>query len=620
MSLIYVRYSLRRMNGLSLRNRLRISILGLVVTVVLALSVLNLQSSVQETFADAEERARLVAAQIASYLSGRMEAEGTPPANSQAAEDMASDDPVLSQMLHRSSIYSGFVSEILVTDARNRILAASDQDRVGKPAASRSSFSDMVQRQTWGSLFHLLNSGEDYTIETPAGSHLRAKVVISSALLRTALVPQLRQLLVVALVSLLLSGLLAIVISDLVGRSLERIGRDIESISTGETKEPGERFESAELASLQVKLSLLGKQYHGAREDANILRTNIDQMIQRLEEAVLLFDAEGCLQTAGPSAERLLAKSREELLGKTFDGLFPDWTPMGAAIQSAVRLRTSVSGRAVSYARNNMPDAKLLVSVEAVNSSDNKPLGTLVTLRDAEVRQQLESDIDVSGRIAAIHRLTSGVAHEMKNPLNGIALHLELARTKVPEDQPQLASELDVASKELLRLDRVVKTFLNFSRPMDLRMTGCELTEIVREVVSQAGMMNLNSGVTFAIASNLQSPEVHADRVLSKQAILNVLTNAMEAMPNGGEVQVGIDKVFDDYVVSVSDSGAGIPPEISDRIYNLYFTTKPDGKGVGLAETFMVMQLHNGSIDFDSQPGKGTTFRLRFPTKELAAA
>ncbi len=608
------------MNALTLRNRLRISILGLVVTVVLALSVLNLQSSVQETFADAEERARLVAEQIAGYLSGKIQAAGNPPIDSLASEATAAGDPVLTQMLHRSSVYSGFVSEILVTDTRNRVLAASNQNRAGQFAASRPSFSGIRQRQTWISLFHLLSSGEDYTIESAAGSRLWVQVVISSALLRTVLVPKLRQLLIVALVSLLLSGLLAIVISDLVGGSLERIGRDIENISTGESKEPAEPFESAELASLQVKLSLLGKQYRGAREDADILRHNIDQMIQRLEEAVLLFDEEGCLQTAGPPAERLLAKSREELVGKTLDEVFPVWTQTGAAIQSAVRLRTSVFNRAVSYARNNLPDTKLLVSVEAVNSSANKPLGTLVTLRDAEVRRQLESNIDMSDRIAAIHRLTSGVAHEIKNPLNAITLHLELARAKVREDQPLLVSELEVVSKDLLRLDRVVKTFLNFSRPMDLRMTECNLTEIVGEALVQAGMLKGSHGIKFVFDSTVPNPVVLADRVLSKQAILNVLTNALEAMPNGGEVQVGIEKRFDDYVVNISDSGAGIQPEISERIYNLYFTTKPDGKGVGLAEAFMVMQLHNGSIDFDCQPGKGSTFRLRFPGKSLEPA
>ncbi len=608
------------MNALTLKNRLRISILGLVVTIVLALSVLNLQNSVQESLDDAEERASLVAEQITSYLSEAIQAKGTPPVDSRTAEAFAASDSVLTRMLQRYSVLSAFVSEILVTDTQNRILAASSRDRVGPLAVSRPSFSGIGLRQTLPTLFHLLNSGEDYTVESAAGPHLRVKVVISSALLRNELIPELRQLLVAVLISLLLSGLLTIVISDLVGGSLERIGRDIEDISTGETKEPAEPFESEELAGLQVKLSLLGKQYRGAREDASTLRQNIDQMIQSLQEAVLLFDEEGCLQTAGLPAERLLAKRHDELVGKTLDEVFPAWTPIGAAIQSAVRLRTSVFNRTVSYARNNLPDTKLLVSVEAVNSSANKPLGTLVTLRDAEVRRQLESDIDMSGRIAAIHRLTSGVAHEMKNPLNAITLHLELARAKVREDQPQLTSALEVASKDLLRLDRVVKTFLDFSRPMDLRMTECNLTEIVSEVVAQAGMLNASRGVTFAFEPTVPNPVVLADRVLCKQAILNVLTNAIEATPSSGQVRVGVEEWFGNYEVKISDSGAGVPPEISARIYNLYFTTKPDGTGVGLAEAFMVMQLHNGSIAFDSQPGKGSTFRLRFPAKAAIAA
>ena len=591
------------MNALTLRNRLRISIFALVVTVVFALSVLNLQSSVQERFADADERAQLVASQVANFL------------NRETASETAIAGSVLSQMLERSSIYSSVVSEILVTDGNNRIVASSSRGRTGDLAARRVSFSDIRKRQTWASLFQVLRSREDYIVTSPVGAHLKAEVVVSSALLRADLVPELRQLLVVALVSILLSGLLGIVISDMVGGSLERIGRDIERISTGESKELGEEFASAELSSLQVKLSLLGKQYRGAREDAATLRTNIEQMIQRLEEAVLLFDIEGCLQTAGPAAERLLSKSREELVGKSIDDVFPAWTQIGAAVQSAVKLNTSIFGRPIAYARNNMPDARLLLRVEAVSGSGNQPLGTLVTLRDADIGKQLESKLDISGRIASIHRLTSGVAHEFKNPLNGIALHLDLARAKVGEDQQQLAGELDIAAKELLRLDHVVKTFLNFNRPVDLRMTECNLAEIVREAITEAGMLKGADRVRFNFTAADSSPVVLADRVLSKQAILNVLTNAIESMPDGGDATVGIEERFDEYVVTVSDSGPGISPEIGDRLYNLYFTTKPEGKGVGLAEAFMVMQLHNGSIGFDSQPGTGTAFHLRFPSK-----
>ncbi|MEO8126043.1 MAG: ATP-binding protein [Bryobacteraceae bacterium] len=549
-----------------------------------------------------------MASQVSSYMD--LAPHSTNP------QSVAISSSALSRLLERSARYSAVVSEILLTDSRNRIVASSAyRERIGQSAPSRPSFSNARERQSWAKLFQLLRSGDDYIISSPAGANLRTQVVISSALLRANLLPALRQLLVVALVSILLAGLLGIVISDMVAGSLERIGRDIERISTGESKEIEGQFESAELSSLQVKLSLLGKQYHGARDDAANLRTNIDQMIQRLEEAVLLFDVEGCLQTAGPAAERLLGKCRDELIGKYIDDVFPAWTQLGAAVHSAVSLRTSVFGRPVQYARNNMSDTRLLLRVEAVDGSDGKPLGTLVTLRDGEISQQLQSDLDVSGRIASIHRLTSGVAHEIKNPLNGITLHLDLARSKVGQDQPQLAGELDIAAKELLRLDRVVKTFLNFNRPVDLQMTECNLVEIVREVLAQTGMLPGAGKISFSFASNLQNPVVLADRVLSKQAILNVLTNALESMPEGGEVRVGIEDRFDEFDVTVADSGAGIPAEIGDRIYNLYFTTKPDGKGVGLAESFMVMQLHSGSISFDSDPATGTTFHLRFPSK-----
>jgi signal transduction histidine kinase len=599
------------MNAITLKNRLRIAILGLVVTIVLALSILNLQSVAKETLADAEERARLVDLQLVTYLIGRIQQTENQYAGTQ--RNIVQGDSLLAQLLKQLSIHSGFVREILVVDHHRRILAASDPNRMGQIAPIHKPFSEVTLRPTWATLFQLLRSDEDYSTRSPAGQQFSVEVVVSSALLREALVPELRQLLVVALLSLLFSGLLAIVISDLVSGSLERISRNIERISTGESKELDEHFESAELANLQVKLSRLGKQYRGAREDVNTLRLNINQMIQRLQEAVLLFDSEGRLQTAGPPAERLLAKGRAELIGKSFDDVFPGWTQLGAAIQAAVRLNTPVVDHAVSYARNNMPDAKLLVSVESVSSSDSKPLGTLVTLRDAETRLQLESQLDISSRVASIHRLTSGVAHEIKNPLNAITLHMELARAEVRDDQPRLANELEITSAQLLRLDRVVKTFLNFSRPMDLRMAECDLTEIVRDASGLSHPQPDRPGVSVSFSSNLEKPMVLADRVLSRQAILNVFTNALESMENGGEVEIGIEKSFDDYVVNITDHGVGIPPEIGERIYNLYFTTKPNAAGIGLAETFMVMQLHNGSVGFESQVGQGTSFRLRFP-------
>jgi hypothetical protein len=607
---------------MSLKNRLRISILLLVISVVLALTALNLQSSVQETFADSDERARLLADEVQIFAIERIrETKGLIPADA-----VLRGDAPLARILERIPRSTSFVTQILVADDQNRVLAASDPKQVGEVLPGRPSLAGSRQQQTWARLGKVLTSGGDHVvassikIEDPQLPQLSTMAVVSSSLLRAEMMPQLRQLAVVALVSILLSGILAIVISNLVGGSLERISRNIERISKGDQKEHDEKFESEELANLQLKLTLLGKQYHGAREDVLALRTNISQMIQRLEEAVLVFGSDQSLQLAGPPADRLLARNHRDLIGRQMKDVFPSWTQLGAAIQAAVKLLTPMYDYPVTYARSNMPDAKLLVSVETVNNPAEEHLGTLVTLRDAEMRRQLENQLDISNRVAAIHRLTSGVAHEIKNPLNAITLHLEVAKSKMGAPREELEKELEFVSREVLRLDRVVRTFLNFSRPLELKMDECDLTDLAREVALIAGQQTGRDAIRVSLSCDIEKPIIIADRDLSKQAILNVVINAIEAMRDSGEVQMTIEKSFEDYVVSVTDSGPGMPPEIHEKIYNLYFTTKPNADGIGLAVTYMAMQLHNGSVDFDSQVGKGTSFRLRFPAARKATA
>jgi signal transduction histidine kinase len=235
-------------------------------------------------------------------------------------------------------------------------------------------------------------------------------------------------------------------------------------------------------------------------------------------------------------------------------------------------------------------------------------MGALVTLRDMESRRQIERQLDFSTRLAAISRLSGGVAHEIKNPLNAMALHLEVLRSKLAGQQP----EIDVIGREIKRLDTVVKTFLNFNRPVDLKYTPLDLTELVQQVLALVSVE--------ASAKHVQLETVLEDKLwingdpdLLKQAILNVINNGLEAMQTGGTLTTRTACDGDECLLTVRDAGPGIPLEIQNRVFQLYFTTKENGSGIGLATTFRVVQLHNGTIDFISEPGKGTTFRLRFP-------
>jgi signal transduction histidine kinase len=227
--------------------------------------------------------------------------------------------------------------------------------------------------------------------------------------------------------------------------------------------------------------------------------------------------------------------------------------------------------------------------------------------------ERMASQLDVASRLAAISKLTSGVAHEIKNPLNAIALRLDLLRTKLGGPEEEVVKEIDVLSKEVLRLDRVVKTFLDFSRPVEVHFQETDLSALAKEIVDLMAPQAKVARIAMRLETPPQPACFRADTDMLKQAILNLISNAMEAMKNGGDLRVSVDVPDGSVSLEIADSGPGIPADLRDKVFQLYFTTKTRGSGIGLALTYRAVQLHNGTIGFTSEEGRGTTFRLQFP-------
>ncbi len=235
--------------------------------------------------------------------------------------------------------------------------------------------------------------------------------------------------------------------------------------------------------------------------------------------------------------------------------------------------------------------------------------------------ERMASQLDVASRLAAISRITGGVAHEIKNPLNAISLRLDLLRARLGAPEEELAAEIDILSKEVRRLDRVVKTFLDFSRPLEVRLEEIDLAVLTGEVADLLTPQARLAGI--ALRFEVPSPEgessaslsmrIRGDADMLKQAILNLVTNALEAMKTGGNLILRASCAGTTVTLEVADDGPGIPPDLRDKVFQLYFTTKAKGSGIGLAMTYRAVQLHNGTIDFTSEDGRGTTFRLQFP-------
>ena len=170
---------------------------------------------------------------------------------------------------------------------------------------------------------------------------------------------------------------------------------------------------------------------------------------------------------------------------------------------------------------------------------------------------------------------------------------------------------------EIQRLDRVVQTLVDFTRPVELRLNEMDLRKVAEDVVMLASPAAEKNSVLIEREPSPEPLPVRVDADLVKQAVLNIVLNGVQAMPQGGKLHITLKRENESALIAVRDHGTGIPENIRDKIFNLYFTTKSGGSGIGLAMAYRVVQLHHGSMEFTSIVDHGTTFYLRFPIAEI---
>jgi signal transduction histidine kinase len=316
--------------------------------------------------------------------------------------------------------------------------------------------------------------------------------------------------------------------------------------------------------------------------------------------------------------EKFLGTARASLAGKTLQAVFPPYTTLGLVISQASQNGLMVRNRRVPLppSPNTAGLGTVLLSVDVLQSPAGPVAagaGLLVRLRDPEAQRKIGRELQMADRMAALSKISGGVAHEVKNPLNAILLHVEVARAKLAHGDTEVEQQMEIVSREILRLDRVVKTFLDFTRPVELNVSSVPLKDLVVEIVELARPQAEASNIRVTVQQNADHGDVRVDRDLLKQAFLNVVVNAIQAMPEGGELTFESSADTEMAEIRISDTGPGIDPGLRDKIFRLYFTTKKEGSGIGLAMTFRIVQLHDGTIDFTSEPGKGTTFAIRLP-------
>jgi len=244
--------------------------------------------------------------------------------------------------------------------------------------------------------------------------------------------------------------------------------------------------------------------------------------------------------------------------------------------------------------------------------------GRIATLGGESVKT-VQSLVSYSAKLAALGRLTSGVAHEVKNPLNAMMIHLELLRERLDSPPDEVQHSLAVIGGEIRRLDRVVQGFLRFMRPQELAFKTLDLNLLLAGVAALLDAEWRSHGVHVVSELDPSLPTISADEELLRQAFLNILQNAGQAMPDGGTVTIRTEREGRELIrVSIRDEGVGIAAADAEKIFTLYYTTKPNGSGIGLSLVYRIVQMHDGAIEVRSEVGRGTTMTVRLPVRETA--
>jgi len=610
---------------LPLKTKITLMTALLVLAAVAVCSWLYVAALARQIIGDARDEARLVAQQVflqAQHALSDAANEGASPASDRPEDmrkyvrDVFDRDSGLTSLIEAEVSSSRVVYEVTIVDRNGTALISSDASLTGRRVLPRTPLERLEQSGFVEQLRALSDPLAAYQVTFPFNLSGEAfgeiRVAAQIGTLKQELLRPLQSAAVLGLITVVLSTLLAAFVSNAFLAPLARISEQLDRFSAGEY-ELGSRIAADlggrgdEFGRVSTKINQIGQQLRGVREIFSALQDNLKQFMAGVEEGQILFSPDGRAVMVSSAVEKFLGVRSDQLLGQTIEAVFPEGHPFRDVLHIDLR---GIRPVAAAEAEIDGADGGRRVALQVQPTTEG---GALVTLRDLGSLELLFSQLHVSEQMAALGRVTRGVAHEVKNPLNSMRLWLENLKESLPAQQELPQQALKVLDSEIDRLDRVLKTFLDFMRPVELQREPTPLAEVITEVLAVARPQIERARVeaTAELADGI--PPVNADRQLLKQAIMNLVLNAVEAMPGGGKLKVTLTRRGNSAEVSVTDTGSGIPGKYRARVFQLFFTTRPGGSGIGLASAYKIVQQHNGSIDFETEEGRGTTFRIELP-------
>ncbi len=593
---------------MQLRARLALLALALMLVPTIALSVISLDYRIGEMVDDMSHSTDFMIAQIFEQVRLALaQSSGDVPTALRSSES-------LRKALDATVAFGPAVVAASIVGNDGNVIVAANGDGEGRPALNLPSVKELDDQASQWLLFTSLPSLLTAKVyEARRGVDINGKPAATIAVgVTTALIAdQARHLLIVIVASaglVVALGMLAVLlIANRVLEQLDLLTSGFEQLAAG--KSPAEVTVSGanELSTLAEKFNELSRQVREDRSRLDSSQTHLFDVVRSIQDAVVLLDANGVVLFANKEAQERLAPKNDSLEGAPLASVLTPEHPLLALVQS------TVAGTEAHDVPLTLPaGGTYLVSFLRLGR-ERVPAGLLIVLRDLAPVMELETALDSSNRLARLGTLISGLAHQLRSPLNGMNMRLELLRHEAGDKG---AKHIDKLRHEVTRLDESIEALLRFMRPEQLKLSVFDMNELLKELGGRVNSERVK--VEYQLDPSL--PSVQSDRGLIFEALSNLITNAEQAMVDGGGLTLSSSLQGSSVEVTVADSGPGIAREQLDRIFDLYYTTKAGGSGLGLPFAMRAIELNGGKIAIDSELGQGTVCKVTIPIAANAPA
>ncbi len=346
----------------------------------------------------------------------------------------------------------------------------------------------------------------------------------------------------------------------------------------------------------------------------------MESIIQSIGSGIIITGIHDTMTYINKAGERILGYSKDEVIGKSF-GIF-SLREKQSIVHSLLNNPDDLDTRKEGWMRRkDKVEFPVGFTINNHLSIRGETLGKIVIFRDMTNVFKIQEEILRMDRLVSLGKLSSGIAHELRNPLAGIKTTAQALSEEMSKDDSR-REYLNRITKEIDRLNDLLKTFFSFAKPQKLNLIDCSVKDVINEIIPFLFKEIADQGVRFVEAYHPQLPKIKVDKNQMYQVFLNLFLNAIQAMPNGGELKIEVNPTVSysqdgpgqNFIkIVISDTGKGIPPNIVHRIFDPFFTTKPKGIGLGLSITYQIIKKHGGTIKVESKLEKGTSFIINLP-------